>query len=299
MDYEAIIMGMLNSQLTSQVTKAQQAQQREDFGVPNSTRRPFESRMKTEAAVYRVAAQNMEDGSAMVHMAQTGVTAIKSQLKDVEEILTDASAQDSMTIDDYKEVNKTLAKRFEEIEKIAQNTTFNGMSLLDGTAGNNGVVTLQAGCSPRNQKFMNLLDGSGSAYSAGNQSMDLSFDTLFGNSTLTIATTPPPSTPQRIGFLAIDTSSDAATANTSAQNALKLVKKYIEGIAGLEAQYSYDIKSLDNLGLLFEEQADIFEDAAKRASDSGSSSADPSTMSRSEILSQLLATNPSILSGTT
>ena len=288
MDYEAIIMGMLNSQLTSQVTKAQQAQQREDFGVPNSTRRPFESRMKTEAAVYRVAAQNMEDGSAMVHMAQTGVTAIKSQFKCVEKILTDAAAQDSMTIDSYNEINNTLAKRFEEIEKLARNTTFNGMSLLDGTAGNGGVVILQAGCSKREQKFMNLVDSNlssgdyiNSDVSIGQNTMDLTASTLTSLLSVNIS------------------SNDADQAQASAQDALKRVKKYIEGIAGLEAQYSYDIKSLDNLGLLFEEQADIFEDAAKRASDSGSSSADPSTMSRSEILSQLLATNPSILSGTT
>ena len=291
MDYESMLMTMVNNHLTSRVTKAQQVQQHEDRSMPNSTRRAFESRMQTDAAVYRVAAQNMEDGRDMVEVAQTGVSGIKSQLQCVEKILTDVATQDSMTLDEYKEANKGLAKRFEEIQKLVKNTSFNGMNLLDGSLGNSSnnlnlysVVELQSGYSQREQKFMNLLDSSiTTPYDNGDQSMNLSFNRLFvGDPSNNISP-----------VFAIDTSS-VTTAKSTAQTALTNVKKYIEGIAGLEAQYSYDIKSLDNLSMLFEEQADIFAEAGKR-----SSAFDKPSMSQNDILSQLLASNSSILSGTT
>ena len=293
MDYESMLMTMVNNHLTSRVTKAQQVQQHEDRSMPNSTRRAFESRMQTDAAVYRVAAQNMEDGRDMVKVAQTGVCDIKSQLQCVEKILIDCATQESMTIGEYEEANRGLVKRFEEIEKLAKNTSFNGMNLMDGSLGNGsngnnlnlpGVSELQSGYSQREQEFMNLLDPnvqyvdnvSIGQNTNGQNCMDLSSTTL-------------------TSILSIDVSSgDPDLAQVSAQTALGRVKKYLAGIAGLEAQYSYDIKSLDNLSMLFEEQADIFAEVGKR-----SSAFDKPTMSQNDILSQLLTSNSSILSGTT
>ena len=298
MDYESILMGMINSRLTNQVNKSKQYQEREDRSMPNSTRRAFESRMKTDAAVYRVAAQNMEDAKAMVNVAQTTTTAIKSQFQEVQKILTEAATQDSRTIDDYREMNKSLIECFSEIERLATNASFNGMKLMDGTTGNGqgsagqGVtVVLQAGGSTRNQNFMNLLDGSGTNYTPGNPSMDLSVSNLVG--TASTNATDGGIDYSGSGSLMIDTSGTAANAQASAQTALDLVEKYIDGITGLEAQYSYDYKSLDNLSILFEEQADIFEEAGQR-----SSAFDSPNLTTSEILSQLV-NNPSILSGTT
>ena len=77
----------------------------------------------------------------------------------------------------------------------------------------------------------------------------------------------------------------------SAKQNLQRVKRYIDNIAGLEAQYSYDYKSLDNLSLLFEEQADIFAKAAKQ-----STAFNSPTLSQNEILSKLLSTDSSIIS---
>ncbi|MBQ7738906.1 MAG: hypothetical protein IJT59_04570 [Desulfovibrionaceae bacterium] len=271
MDYESILMGMINSRLTSQVNKAQQAQERESRGMPNSTRRAFESRMKTDAGVYRVAAQNMEDGKAMVNVAQTTTTAIKSQLQEVRKILTDASVQDSLTSDEYTNIKQGLLERFKEIENLATNASFNGMKLMDGSAGTNGTVELQAGYTSRDQNFMNLLDGSSNAYQAGATSMDLSEANLTN----------------QLGQI---------TDQASAQTALARVNKFIDGISALETRYSNDYKALDNWSMLFEEQADIFDKAGER---SAAFDKQTSTLSQTDILSQLLSNDSSILSGTT
>ncbi|MBQ7585949.1 MAG: hypothetical protein IJU40_06865 [Desulfovibrionaceae bacterium] len=271
MDYESLLMGLVNSRLTKEVNNAKQVQEREDRRMPNSTRRAFESRMRSDAAVARVAAQNMEDGMAMVNIAQTNVTAIKSQFQEMQKILTECADQDSMTQENYASADQGLLECMKEIERLAKNASFNGMNLMDGSAGTNGVVQLQAGYSQRDQKFMNLLDGSNNVWNQSNNSMDLRKSSLSNDLCI----------------------SSAADPQAAAQNSLNKINKYIDVIAGLEAQYSYDFKSLNNLSMLFEEQADIFTEAADRSSNS-------STLSRSAILSQLLnASNSSILSGNT
>ena len=242
MDYETLLMNMINNRLTREVSRNAQITEREDRSMPDSTRRAFESRMRSDTAVARMASQNMEDAESMVTVAQTGVTAIKSQLQKIQEILTDCAETDFMTQDELDSAQAVIQERTKEIERIAGNTTFNGMSLLNGTAGNGGVVQLQAGSSTRNQKFINLLDGSGTVLS-GSGTMDLRAATL--DSDLT--------------------GSPGAFTQAIAQQSLTNISKYIDRIGGIEGQYSYDIRSLDNLRILFEEQADIYEAAGQRS----------------------------------
>ena len=269
MNYEALLMGVLNSKLTKQVNQAAQSADREDRSMPNSTRRAFESRMKGDADVARMASQNMEDGKAMVNVAQTNATAIKSQLQAIQEILTDCAYTDSFSANVLSSAGQSSGEHIDEILRLAGEASFNGMHLMDGTAGNNGTVELQAGNSVREQKFMNLLDGSLTGV-LGSHSMNLNLLS------------------QELAF----------TDQTSAKAALANVEKYIERMQGLESQYSYDYKSLDNLSLLFEEQADIYDQARERSSSSTSSGS--ASTSSSSILSELLTSSgSSILSGST
>ncbi|MCR5815063.1 MAG: hypothetical protein K6G15_11320 [Desulfovibrio sp.] len=270
MNYEALLMGVLNQKLTKQVNQAVQAVDREDRSMPNSTRRAFESRMKGDAAVARMASQNMEDGKAMVNVAQTNATAIKSQLQAIQEILTDCAYTDSLSSTILSSASDSIGEHIDEILRLANNASFNGMKLMDGSAGNNGTVDLQAGSSVRAQKFMNLLDSSLTSGVMGSSSMNLN------------------NLSQELAF----------TDQAGAKAALANVEQYIERMQGLESQYSYDYKSLDNLSLLFEEQADIYDQARERSSASPASGS-PST-SKSSILSQLLSSSSnSIISGST
>ena len=281
-----MLMNMINNRLTQKVNKASQVQERERRDVPNSTRRAFESQMKTDAAVARVASQNMEDAKAMVNIAQTNTTAIKSQLQKIQEILTDCAKSNFMDSNDYNSAKNTMRDHMAEIERIATNATFNGIHLMDGTtvtaqggigrasSGSAGEVELQAGNSQIHQNLINLLDSRLSdvlGLNVGSENMDLHANRL-------------------------DTDLLSFTDASGAQASLDKINTYIDRIGAIEGQYSYNYKSLDNMSILFEEQADIFEATANRHS----LSQNASSLSQSEILSQLLAqNNSSILQGST
>ncbi|MBR4747033.1 MAG: hypothetical protein IK061_06525, partial [Desulfovibrio sp.] len=86
---------------------------------------------------------------------------------------------------------------------------------------------------------------------------------------------------------------------TSAESALATVESLLDAFRSLENRYSYEYKSLGNMSLLFEEQADIFDQArtdnAAMTASTGDASSDASYLDR------LLAASgqSSILSGTT
>ncbi len=276
MDFESLLMGVLNNRLSNVVTNSTTGTQTESRGCPDSTRRAFESRMKADATVARMAAQNMEDGKSMVNVAQTNVTAIKSQLQSIQELLSNCAYTDSFSAINLEDIQTSIKEHTAEIERLAKNASFNGMHLFDGslpnldgsTGTNNNTVILQAGESQREQHFRVLLDGSGVVDSG--TSMDLSEATL--NSDLSQFTT-----------------------QTEAKAALDRIETYIARMQGLESQYSYDYRSLDNLSLLFEEQADIYDETWERSSSSNSTS---TSTNNSSVLSELLSSSgSSILSG--
>ncbi|MBQ9452124.1 MAG: hypothetical protein IJU65_02375 [Desulfovibrio sp.] len=270
MDMESLLMGIVNANLAKKAVASAQTE-REDRSMPNSTRRAFESRMKADAAVARMASQNMEDAKAMVNVAQTGTTAIKSQLQAIQEILTDCAYTDGLTSEHLAGASASISNHIDEIVRLAQNTAFNGMTLMDGQ---HSSVQLQAGNSVRVQNFMNLLD------------TGLAAGTVLGANSM------------NLNNLATDLlgSGLALTSQGDARTALNKISDYIARMQNLESQYSYDYKSLDNLGILFEEQADIFDNAQKhKAATSAGSTSD------SNYLQQILASlgNASILSSST
>lgn len=289
MDMESLLLGLVNTNLTKKALASSAKVQREDRSVPNSTRRAFESQMRADAAVSRVAAQNMDDAKAMVNVAQTGATAIKSQLQEIQKILTDFAKIDGIaTADVLAETNAAITEHITEIQRLAQNTSFNGMNLMDGSAGmhQDGTVVLQAGrtgdvSSQRDQHFTNLLDTT------------LTGTTVLGTNSMNVA---------NLADGLFDQSGGVLTSQANAARALDTIATYIERMEGLENRYAYDYKALDNLGILFEEQADIFENASAyhaAQSTSTASAATPST--RQDYLQQILASlgNTTIFSNIT
>ena len=247
MDLENLLLGFINSDLTTKAVTANQSAQRESRGMADSTRRAFDGRMEADAATARVAAQNMDDGKAMVNVAQTYTTAMKSQLQGMQKVLTDAAANTGASSLDYDGWNAQMQVYADEIVRLAEHADFNGIKLMDGSAGQDGggVVVLQAGNSQRDQKLVNMLD------------TRLTGTTVLGAGTMNVN-----------NIAAALHISNAA----EAQAALTAVGDYIARMEQTEAQYSYDYKSLENLSILFEEQADIFDTARQNASGSGSTS---------------------------
>lgn len=306
MDFESLLMGVINNRLTKLVSNAAANVDREDRGVPDSTRRAFNSRMTSDARVARMAAQNMEDAKAMVNVAQTNVTAIKSQFQKIQELLIEYGESDTLAQSDEltSGINNSLQDHIAEIVRLAKNTTFNGMNLFDGTNltisdssnNKNGFtndyqiqVVLQAGESQRNQKFINFFDNHTIATVTGSSgSLDISnvLSSTNGNMNL-----------DNLSAVLQINGTTAADRKQKAQTFLGDVQRYIERMQSLESQYSYDYKSLDNLSILFEEQADIFDKTRERSEKKQTSS---SSLSQAALLSELLASSSNsnaVLSG--
>lgn len=268
MDMTSLLSQVMESRIAGLMYQNMQKTQRVDRSVPDSTRRAFDSKMESDAGVFRQSSQNMKDAMSMVSIAQSGVTTIKHHLTEMFKIATEMTEFDNMSDEQYRASSKMLKEQSDLIVSLAKNIEFNGMNLLDGSAGMNGdgTVVLQAGGSPMEQVFTNLLDG-GTSVMNNSGSMNLE-------------------------LLEPDTN---ITNQTEARELVEKLNTYIQRINTIEADYSFDIKALENLSVLFENKADIFENTIQyKESDDGTEQ-----VTSADYLAQLMAgnSNGSIFSG--
>ena len=274
MDMTALLSQVMESKIAGLMYKSMGSQQPRRY-VPDSTRRAFDSQMRGEAGVFRQSSQNMRDAMGMVTVAQSGVTAIKHHLTEMHKLATEMATDDNMSAAQYTQYSAMLKEQSDIITSLAKNLDFNGMKLMDGTAGMaaDGTVVLQAGGSPMDQVFTNLLNGDGTGAVLGpGDSMDLA--AIAGETTIT------------------DKAGAAAFVDS--------LNTYIDRVGTIEASYSYDIKALENLSVLFENRADIFEGTIQYPNEEETPPApEPRSTSSADVLAQFLASsqNGSIFSG--
>ncbi len=200
----------------------------------DSSRLAFDSQMRTDAATYRVASQNMSDAVGMVSVAQSGVTAMKETLNDMHAIATELATLSGFTDEEYASYSRTLGELADTLVSLTKENSFNGFNLLDGSAGMNadGTVVLQGGNSQIDQDFVNFTDDSlTEVMSSTSENMNLN---LLKNET-------------------------TVTDKTSSQALADKLEQYINRLENVEANYSYDIKGLENLSVLYEDKANTFE----------------------------------------
>ena len=105
-------------------------------------------RMTSQIRGLDQAVRNAGDAISMVQTADGAVVEISNMLQRMRELSIQAM-NGSNTNDDMSFLNKEFAQLQLEIERIADNTEWNGMKILDGTAGSNAgngdVVTFHAG----------------------------------------------------------------------------------------------------------------------------------------------------------
>lgn len=239
-DASGLMQNYMNSKITSLLMSKLYGQSA-SVAVPDSTRRPFISRMRLDSRVALQGAQNMEDAAALVDVAQSDVTAIKDKLNDMLGKTIEAATLDPMENPDYTTTNSALKKLAKDIANLAKTSSFNGIRLLDGSAGmdKDGRIQLQAGNSPRDQVMVNMLDSSVAAGQVLGTQGEINLNNL----------------------AALFDAGGAweVTDQASAQAARAQLEDIIDRVTGVEAQYSYDIKSLKNMSLLLQNQADILD----------------------------------------
>ncbi|WP_069264396.1 flagellin [Paraburkholderia nodosa] len=97
--------------------------------------------MQTQINGLNQGVSNSNDGVSLVQTASSGLSSLTSSLQRIRQLATQA-ANGSMTSDDRAALQKEVNQQVSEINRIASQTTYNGMNVLNGTLGN---VSFQVG----------------------------------------------------------------------------------------------------------------------------------------------------------
>ncbi len=90
------------------------------------------ARMEAQVSAYRMAIRNSEDGISLAQTAEGAMEEITEMLLRIRELAM-ASANGTYSDNDRKSLDLEVQQLKEEIDRITQNSVFNGRNLLDGT----------------------------------------------------------------------------------------------------------------------------------------------------------------------
>ena len=90
------------------------------------------------------AQRNAQDGVSLVQTAEGSLNEVHSMLQRVRELAVQYS-NGTLSTSDKAAITAEAAQLASEIERIGTTTNFNGIKLLDGSAGSSGTVSFQVG----------------------------------------------------------------------------------------------------------------------------------------------------------
>lgn len=101
--------------------------------------------LKSQVGGLTVAARNAQDGVSVVQTAEGGLTETQSILQRMRDLAVQAG-NDSNNTDSRKAITTEASALTDELTRIAGSTNFNGINLLDGSAGGgSGKLAFQVG----------------------------------------------------------------------------------------------------------------------------------------------------------
>lgn len=100
------------------------------------------TRLQTQIAGLKQAAQNTAQANSLLDVASGGLTQIKDILDRMTSVATQANSG-SLTSTDRSFLQQEFAELIEEIDRIADNTKFGGITLLDGSLSGENTVTTE------------------------------------------------------------------------------------------------------------------------------------------------------------
>lgn len=101
-------------------------------------------KMEAQIKGLRQASRNSLDGVSLIQTAEGALGEVHSMLQRMRE-LSVQGANGIYEKDDLGAIANEMRELTEQIDKIGKETQFNGINLLNGTAGNSGTLTLQIG----------------------------------------------------------------------------------------------------------------------------------------------------------
>jgi len=102
------------------------------------------SRMTSQINGLAQAARNANDAISLVQTADGALVEVTSMLQRMRELAVQ-SASDSNVAADRTALNQEFTQLRSELNRIAQNTQWNGSNILDGSAGTSGTLSFQVG----------------------------------------------------------------------------------------------------------------------------------------------------------
>jgi len=100
--------------------------------------------MRAQQGGFRQAQRNANDGVSVLQTAESGYQSISDLLVRMRELAVQ-SANDSVSDTERGYLDTEYQDLIGEIDRVSSVTEYNGISLLDGSAGNAGVMTFQVG----------------------------------------------------------------------------------------------------------------------------------------------------------
>ncbi|HEV3430414.1 MAG TPA: flagellin [Paraburkholderia sp.] len=121
--------------------------------------------MQTQINGLNQGVSNSNDGTSMVQTASSGLSSLTSSLQRIRQLATQAS-NGGMTDTDRAALQQEVSQQVSEINRIASQTTYNGMNVLNGSLGN---VSFQVGANVGQTISLSLTQNMSAAQLGGGQ----------------------------------------------------------------------------------------------------------------------------------
>ena len=128
------------SALSSAITRLSSGK-RINSAADDAAGQAIASRMTSQINGLNQGISNANDGVSMTQTASSGLNQITDNLQRIRQLAVQASTG-SLSSSDQAALQKEVAQRIAEVNRIASQTTYNGTNVLDGSAG---VVNFQVG----------------------------------------------------------------------------------------------------------------------------------------------------------
>ena len=129
----------------------------------NASGLAISNRMTSQINGLGAAIRNANDAISMVNTGEGALEEITDMLQRMRELAVTA-ATGTATAEDRDYLDAEYQKLIAEIDRVADNTQWNGSNIIDGTAGSSGTVTFQVGANASQSitvAFGNMTDASG------------------------------------------------------------------------------------------------------------------------------------------
>lgn len=141
------------------------------------------NRFTSQISGINQASRNANDGISMSQTAEGALNEINNNLQRVRELTVQAK-NGTNSDSDLTSIQSEVSARLEEIDRIASKTTFNGINLLDGTAGASGKVSIQVGSNDGDTIEIDLSKAKADTTTLGVKDLDMTTVSASGDTSL-------------------------------------------------------------------------------------------------------------------